>query len=187
MTIQSLNQMSYVLSGQMQVGQGEQVLTALLGSCVGIGMIWRAQRRCGLAHCFLPEGVEFAMDGTEDSARFVNAAIPRLLARLGVRREQYEEVDVVIAGGARMLNLRAADGTVGTRNIEAARSQLSLRGLQVMFQDVGGSHGRRLSIDCERQTFSVVRILREQEAARVPQPYQQPSQSPYLQRQAVFA
>lgn len=179
MTMQSLNQMSYVLSGQMQVGEGAHVLTALLGSCVGIGMIWRAQRRCGLAHCFLPEGTESA----EDSARFVNAAIPRLLARLGVRRDQYEEVDVVIAGGARMLNLRAADGTVGTRNIEAARSQLSLRGLQVMFQDVGGSHGRRLSIDCERQTFSVVRIMREQEAARVPQPFQQPQ----YQRQAVFA
>lgn len=158
MTLQSLNHMSYVLSGQMQVGQGEQVLTALLGSCVGIGMIWRREHRCGLAHCFLPEGVE----GGASSARYVSAAVPRLLALLGVRREQYDEVDVVIAGGARMLNLRAPDGAVGTRNIEVARSQLSLRGLNVAFQDVGGSQGRRLSIDCNRQTFSVVRIAREQ-------------------------
>lgn len=176
MNMQSLNQMSYVLSGQMQVGEGAQVLTALLGSCVGIGMIWRRQRRCGLAHCFLPEG----MEAGEDSARYVTAAIPKLLARLGVRREQYDEVDVVIAGGARMLNLRSADGTVGTRNIEAARSQLSLRGLQVMFQDVGGSHGRRLSIDCERQTFSVVRIMQEQ-------PRQQHEVQRDHRRQAVFA
>ncbi len=153
-----LNHMSHVLSGQMQIGQGDQVLTALLGSCVGIGMIWRRQRRCGLAHCFLPEGVETG----EHSARYVSAAVPRLLAALGVRREQYDEVDVVIAGGARMLNLRTHDGAVGTRNIAAARSQISLRGLQVTFQDVGGSQGRRLSIDCDRQTFSVVRIQREQ-------------------------
>lgn len=150
----SLNSMSHVLSGQMQVGEDGQILTALLGSCVGIGMIWRRQGRCGLAHCFLPEG---AVTG-EASARYVNAAVPRLLAMLGVRREQYDEVDVVIAGGARMLNLRAGDGAVGTRNIAAARSQMSLRGLQVSFQDVGGSQGRRLSIDCDRQTFSVVRI-----------------------------
>ena len=161
MNMHSLNQMSYVMSGQMQVGSGEQVLTALLGSCVGIGMIWRAQRRCGLAHCFLPEGIEAG----EQSARYVTAAVPRLLAALGVRREQYDEVDVVIAGGARMLNLRAPDGTVGTRNIEAALTQLSARGLQVMFQDGGGSQGRRLSIDCDRQTFSVVRIQREQAVA----------------------
>ena len=177
----SLNHMSYVLSGQMQVGQGDQVLTALLGSCVGIGMIWRREQRCGLAHCFLPDGAEAGAH----SARYVTAAVPRLLALLGVRREQYDEVDVVIAGGARMLNLRTGDGAVGNRNIEAARAQLSLRGLQVMFQDVGGSHGRRLSIDCERQTFSVVRIVRESEAPRqaIPRPYQQPQ----VQRQAVFA
>jgi len=160
MSMQSLSNMSYVLSGQMQIGHGHQVLTALLGSCVGIGMIWRNQGRCGLAHCFLPDGVE----ACEDSARYVSAAVPRLLALMGVRREQYDEVDVVIAGGARMLNLRALGGAVGTRNIEAARSQLSLRGLQVRFQDVGGSQSRRLSIDCDQQTFSVVRIAREQEA-----------------------
>lgn len=169
MTMNSLNQrsanhMSHVLTGQMQVGHGEQVLTALLGSCVGIGMIWRRERRCGLAHCFLPEGVET----TEYSARYVSAAVPRLLAALGVRREQYGEVDVVIAGGARMLNLRTHDGAVGVRNIAAARSQLSLRGLQVAFQDVGGSQGRRLSIDCDRQTFSVVRIQSAQAAQAVP-------------------
>lgn len=157
------NHMSHVLTGQMQVGHGEQVLTALLGSCVGIGMIWRRERRCGLAHCFLPEGVETG----EHSARYVNAAVPRLLAALGVRREQYDEVDVVIAGGARMLNLRTHDGAVGVRNIAAARSQLSLRGLQVAFQDVGGSQGRRLSIDCDRQTFSVVRIQSAQAAQAV--------------------
>ena len=160
MSMQTLSHMSYVLAGQMQIGHGEQVLSALLGSCVGIGMIWRKQGRCGLAHCFLPDGVEAG----EDSARYVSAAVPRLLALMGVRREQYAEVDVVIAGGARMLNLRAGDGAVGTRNIEAARSELSLRGLQVKFQDVGGSQGRRLSIDCDRQTFSVVRIAREQQA-----------------------
>ncbi|MBD8656122.1 chemotaxis protein CheD [Oxalobacteraceae sp. CFBP 13730] len=160
MNMQSLSNMSYVLSGQMQIGHGHQVLTALLGSCVGIGMIWRNQGRCGLAHCFLPDGVE----ACEDSARYVSAAVPRLLALMGVRREQYAEVEVVIAGGARMLNLRALGGAVGTRNVEAARSQLSLRGLQVRFQDVGGSQGRRLSIDCDQQTFSVVRIAREQEA-----------------------
>jgi len=160
MSMQSLSQMSHVLSGQMQIGQGEQVLTALLGSCVGIGMIWRKQGRCGLAHCFLPDGVEAG----EGSARYVSAAVPGLLAMMGVRREQYDEVDVVIAGGARMLNLRPVGGAVGTRNIEAARSHLSLRGLQVSFQDVGGSQGRRLSIDCDQQTFSVVRIAREQEA-----------------------
>ena len=177
MNIHGLNQMSYVLSGQMEVAQGAHVLTALLGSCVGIGMIWRKERRSGLAHCFLPEGVETG----ESSARYVSAAIPKLLAKLGVRRDQYDEVDVIVAGGARMLNLRSLDGSVGSRNIEVARTQLSDRGLNVMFQDVGGSHGRRLSIDCDRQTFSVVRIVGDRQAP----PLQQPA--PTFQRQMVMA
>ena len=31
------------------------LVTYALGSCVGIGMIWRNGRRCALAHCLLPE------------------------------------------------------------------------------------------------------------------------------------
>ncbi|MEJ0004348.1 MAG: chemotaxis protein CheD [Pararobbsia sp.] len=31
------------------------VLKATLGSCVGIGLLWRARQRCALAHCLLPE------------------------------------------------------------------------------------------------------------------------------------
>ena len=50
------------------------------------------------------------------------------------------------------------DGAVGNRNIAAASSQISLHGLQVAFQDVGGSQGRRLSIDCDSRTWSVVRV-----------------------------
>jgi len=144
----------HVWTGQMCVGEGEDVLTALLGSCVGIGIIWRARGRCGLAHCFLPDSVDTAGSG----ARYVSAAIPGLLAAMGVRREQYPEVEVIVAGGAHMLRTHGADHQVGRRNIAAAREQLASRGLQVSFQDVGGSRGRRISIDCDRQTFEVVRV-----------------------------
>ncbi|MCD2518444.1 chemotaxis protein CheD [Massilia sp. G4R7] len=150
----------HVYSGQMRVGAGEDVLTALLGSCVGIGIIWRARGRCGLAHCFLPDSVDTAGSG----ARYVSAAIPGLLAAMGVRREHYGEVEVVVAGGAHMLRTHGADHQVGRRNIAAAREHLASRGLNVAFQDVGGSRGRRISIDCERQTFEVVRVGEPQEA-----------------------
>ena len=145
----------HVWTGQLEVGEGDQVLTALLGSCVGIGMIWRAQGRSGLAHCFLPEGVGI---GGATAARYVNAAVPALLAALGVKREQHGEVEVVVAGGARMLHLPGGEGAVGRRNIAAAHAQLAARGLQVEYEDVGGSQGRRLSIDCYSQTWSVVRV-----------------------------
>jgi len=151
----------HVYTGQMLVGEGDDVLSALLGSCVGIGIIWRTRGRCGLAHCFLPDsGVDIAASG----ARYVSAAIPGLLAAMGVRREQYGEVEVIVAGGAHMLRTHGADHQVGRRNIAAAREHLASRGLQVTFQDVGGSLGRRMSIDCDSLKFEVVRVGEPQRA-----------------------
>ncbi|WP_051971492.1 chemotaxis protein CheD [Massilia sp. 9096] len=145
----------HVWTGQIEVGRGGDVLTALLGSCVGIGMIWRARGVCALAHCLLPEGV---LDNGMHSARYVSTAVPALLAALGVRREQYDEVEIVIAGGARMLRLPGGDAAVGCRNILAAHAQLGSRGLQVAFEDVGGHQGRRLSIDCAAMSYKIERV-----------------------------
>jgi chemotaxis protein CheD len=153
----------HVWTGQIQVGRGDTILTTLLGSCIGIGMIWRERGLSALAHCLLPEGAAVEAH----AARYVSAAIPALLAALGVRRAQYDEVEVVVAGGARMLRLASGgdgDGAIGRRNIAAAQAHLDARGLHVGFRDVGGCHGRRLSIDCARQTFSVKRVAEEARA-----------------------
>lgn len=147
----------HVWTGKLEIGRGDTVLTALLGSCIGIGMLWRERGLSGLAHCLLPEGAAVETH----AARYVSAAIPALLAALGVRRAQYDEVEIVVAGGARMLRLPTGgdgDGAIGRRNIVAAHAHLEARGLHVGFEDVGGCHGRRLSIDCARQTFSVTRV-----------------------------
>lgn len=145
----------HVWTGQLELGRGDTVLTALLGSCVGIGMLWRARGVCALAHCLLPDGV--VEDGMR-SARYVSTAVPALLAALGVRREHYDEVEIVIAGGARMLRLPCGDGAVGRRNILAAYAQLAARGMRVAHEDVGGFQGRRLSIDCAGMRYRIERV-----------------------------
>ena len=153
MTPTTIAHTRHVFAGQLQVGAGDEVLTALLGSCVGIAMIWRLGRRCALAHCLLPE-----TDGAgfDDGARYVSAAVPGLLRALGVRREQYGEVEVVMAGGASMLAALRGAEPVGKRNVRAAREHLARRGLSLSFQDVGGHQGRRISVDCDRHSYSVV-------------------------------
>lgn len=143
----------HVLAGELKVGSGSEVLTCLLGSCVGIGMIWRRGKRCALAHCFLPE---LAAGAHERGARYVSAAIPAMLAALGVRCEQYDEVEVVVAGGASMLALGGL--AVGGRNVAAAHEHLATRGLAIRYADTGGCQGRRLSIDCDQQCYEVVKV-----------------------------
>lgn len=147
----------HVWTGQLDTGRGHTVLTALLGSCVGIGMLWRRRGVVGLAHCLLPEG---APDDAGHGGRHVSNAVPGLLAAMGVRREHYGEIEVVIAGGARMLRLAGGDGAIGRRNVLAAHAHLAARGLSFAFEDVGGCHGRRLTLDCARQRFSVEQVAK---------------------------
>ncbi len=144
----------HVMAGELKVGSGSDVLTCLLGSCVGIGMIWKRGGRCGLAHCFLPNNERGAGDA---AARYVSLAVPALLSAMGVRMDQYDEVDVIVAGGARMLAL-ASPGAVGPRNVAAAEEHLSRRGLAIRYADTGGRSGRRMSIDCDRQSYSVIKV-----------------------------
>jgi chemotaxis protein CheD len=145
----------HVWTGQIEVGRGDTVLTALLGSCVGIGMIWHGRGVCALAHCLLPEGA--GDDGTR-AARYVSGAVPAMLAALGVPRDRFGEIEVVLAGGARMLRLPEGETAVGRRNIIAAHAQLAARGLMVSQEDVGGAQGRRLSIDCGRMDYAIERV-----------------------------
>jgi chemotaxis protein CheD len=94
-------------------------------------------------------------------------SLPAMLAALGVRRERFDEVEVALAGGARMLRLPAGEDAIGRRNIMAAHAQLAARGLMVSQEDVGASQGRRLSIDCARMAFSIERMASDQGRRRI--------------------
>ena len=40
---------------EVKLGSGSDVLHAILGSCVGIGLLWRNRGLYAMAHCLLPE------------------------------------------------------------------------------------------------------------------------------------
>lgn len=149
-----LDEARHVMTGELKVGSGKDVLTCLLGSCVGIGMIWKRGGRCGLAHCLLPVNTPGVPDA---AARYVSLAVPALLTAMGVRMDQYDQVDVIVAGGARMLAL-ASPGAVGPRNVAAAEEHLTRRGLAIRYADTGGRSGRRMSIDCNDQHYQVTKV-----------------------------
>src|SRR5471032_124955 len=90
-----------VAMGQLSVGTHEEQLQALLGSCIGIGFIWKKGGCCGLAHCLLPESPE-PTDAL--GARYVSQAVPSLLRLMGACVADYPDIEVILAGGATMLN-----------------------------------------------------------------------------------
>jgi len=141
--------------GQLCVAAHGEQLQALLGSCIGIGFIWRKGGCCGLAHCLLPEAP--GMDG-ELGARYVSQAVPSLLRLMGARVADYPDIEVVLAGGASMFGKRSARLQIGQKNVEAAQKHLTRCGLAVSFCALGGERGRQLLIDGAHHSFAVTEV-----------------------------
>lgn len=132
---------------EASIGQPGDVLHAVLGSCVGIGLLWRKRGMCALAHCLLPEAPP---GDTGPAAKYVSSALPALLTHLGASKAQYTEIDAVIAGGACMVPRAKTPrhGQIGEQNAQTARRLLAAAGIRVVHADLGGDLGRRLRIDC---------------------------------------
>ena len=150
----------HVGMGQLSVGTHGEQLQALLGSCIGIGFIWKNGPCCGLAHCLLPEapGADSVL-----GARYVSQAVPSLLRLMGVRQADYADIDVVLAGGASMFGPRNGRLQIGRQNAEAAQKYLDQCGLHVSFCALGGRHGRQLLIDCARHSYAVTDVVAQPE------------------------
>jgi chemotaxis protein CheD len=144
---------------EMETGSGDDLLRTTLGSCVGIGLLWRNRDLCGLAHCLLPEGSSLS---EEKSAKYVTEAIPSLLALMGAAPSQRHQLEAVVAGGACMvINAKPAPyGLIGEQNTRMAQKLLEQAGIRVVHTDVGGTRGRQLRIDCAQKTYLVNTIDR---------------------------
>ena len=145
--------------GQLSVGTHGEQLQALLGSCIGIGFIWKKGHCCGLAHCLLPEapGADGAFGAL--GARYVSQAVPSLLRMMGARQADYGDIEVVLAGGASMFGPRSSRLQVGKQNAQAAQKYLDQCGLHVSFCALGGRHGRQLLIDCAHHSYAVTDVV----------------------------
>jgi chemotaxis protein CheD len=138
--------------GEIKIGSGQEQLRVMLGSCVGIGFIWRKGGRCGLAHCLLPEAPAVS---PIPCGRYVDQAIPSLLRLMRLQPADYRDVEVVLAGGASMFDRTLRRFQIGKLNIAAAQKHLSDAGLYPAFCDLGGHSGRFLTIDCARHSFAI--------------------------------
>jgi chemotaxis protein CheD len=132
---------------RLAVAGGDATLVSPgLGSCVAI-VLWNGRTGVGgLAHVMLP-GPEFSR-GAAEPARFAGTAVPRLL-ELMAERGADGPITARLVGGASMFRSLLASGgiNIGERNVVAARMALEAAGVPVAAEDVGGDHGRSVSLD----------------------------------------
>ncbi|WP_036141104.1 chemotaxis protein CheD [Luteibacter sp. 9135] len=150
MTVQDV----YVGMCEVRADRGAKVLRSTLGSCVGIGILWRQRRISALAHCLLPESAT-ASEGP--SAKYVTDAIPSLLGLLEATPQDHPQLVAVIAGGAFMMKHMppATHGSIGELNTRMAQKLLNEAGIRIIHTEIGGNAGRQLSIHCDTQDYAV--------------------------------
>ena len=121
------------------------LVTIGLGSCVAIAIHDRMAKVGGLAHVLLPDAS--LGRGVENRARYASTAVPLLLEEMRSIGATGPFAASLIGGAALFGPLLAWGGSVGSRNIDAARAALAAARIPVVAEDVGGASGRTLSFD----------------------------------------
>ncbi len=149
----------HVQIGQVKIGHAGQTLNAILGSCIGLGLLSPKTGVYGLAHCLLSKSKTTT---DEISGRHVDQALRSLQTLMDIPQKDLRRLQAIVVGGA---NMTMPEGTaperlVGSINARFAYSALRELGLRNIHQDVGGLLGRQVTINCTTGDFSVVAIPR---------------------------
>jgi len=123
-----------LVRGDVIVGEGNTVVSTILGSCIAVCLWDRRQRRGGMNHYIFPK-----YDGLGSPLNYGDTAIEQLVAEMAAPAEA---LIAAIFGGAARLGLGSA---VYGKNAEVARDTLKHLGIRLVADHTGGSDGYRVS------------------------------------------
>lgn len=147
----------HVKIGKLRTGGAGEVLKTVLGSCVGIALVWRAQRKTVLAHCLLPEP---SAGESDCEARYVSKALPKMLERIGATPSDIPQLEAIVVGGGQMMDVdhKYTKYVVGAENLRMAKKVLEEHRIKIIAFEPGGDSGTKIRIDCETGQFEIQKI-----------------------------
>lgn len=149
----------HVKIAEIKTGSGNKILKTVLGSCVGIAFLWKNKNRYGLAHCLLPQSPE---PSDSMGAKYVDQAVPSLLNLMKIHKENYKEIEAILAGGGNMTTVKKRDyNHIGLLNGQAALKILKDLNIKIIHQDLGGNEATQMWLNCEDGSFEVSRITKQ--------------------------
>jgi len=139
----------------IQVGMAElkvatapkKLLTAGLGSCIGICVCSPAQQFGVLAHIMLPSSTQSKK--SQNKAKFADTAVDLILEQMIKNGASASKMIAKIAGGAQMFKFVGDSSimNIGHRNTLAVEEHLRRNGIRIAAKDTGGNFGRTIVFD----------------------------------------
>ncbi|MNJ96760.1 Chemoreceptor glutamine deamidase CheD [compost metagenome] len=147
----------HVKIGQIKVAGVGEVLKTVLGSCVGIALIWKRRQKIALAHCLLPQPVSSQEDY---AARYVSQTIPKMLEKMGAKGEDVLELEAVVVGGGQMMEVEKPyiKFVVGVENLKMAKQALEKHRIKIVAFEPGGDQGTKIRLDCGTGEYEVEKL-----------------------------
>lgn len=132
----------------------ERITTLGLGSCIGVVLYDRITRIGGMVHIVLPDSKN--QTGI-NRAKFADTGINELLHRMLCAGANRNSITAKLAGGANMFgSLQKNDLlNVGVRNAECSKLSLGKLRIPIVAEDLGGSHGRTIELNCEDGSLKI--------------------------------
>ncbi|MBL4888566.1 MAG: chemotaxis protein CheD [Candidatus Lindowbacteria bacterium] len=121
-------------------------MRTVLGSCIGLAVYDPRSKVGGIVHVMLPE----SRGNSVKPGKFADTGVPALIKQIIANGGVKSNLQVKISGGAKMFAFATSSAMdIGARNIEAVHQALAEEGLKISREDVGGTKGRKLIVDCE--------------------------------------
>lgn len=120
--------------------------TTGIGSCIVICLYDKTTTTGALAHVMLPH----QHNDDHDPGRYLDSAIPIVIAQLKKQNILINNLVATIVGGANMFpDLWSGENSVGTSNINTIKQILKELNIPIVLEVVGGSSGRSLEFELE--------------------------------------
>lgn len=131
------------------------LMTAGLGSCVGVCLWDPVTKIGGLAHIMLPSSVQARR--SDSKGKFADTAILAVIQEMNRLGANPTRLVAKIAGGAQMFNFGGTTDImrIGDRNAQAVQQVLKNEKIKILFSDIGGSHGRTIYFMTENGKLTI--------------------------------
>ncbi len=143
------------MSNIIQVGMADlklakppdKLITAGLGSCIGICLLDKSTKIGSLTHIMLPSSLQ--AKNTDNKAKFADTAIVAVLEEMQKSGANISGLVAKIAGGAQMFKFSGENDIlkIGERNAIAVEQNLEKHKIRLLVKDVGGNYGRTITFD----------------------------------------
>lgn len=155
----------FLLPGESTFVRKKTLISTLLGSCVAVCLYDKEKHWGGMNHYMLP----YKEDGTLPPGKYGDTSIDALLKVANVAGSDKGDLIASIYGGASVIGHLGHDENTGVlsvskRNVEVAKKRLHLHGVRLAYQEVGGTHGRRIYMDSETNKIECKEIEASRDA-----------------------